>query len=171
MCKPPAILFRHRCVGSWLSRHKGCDGVSNHQPHNSLLNRLFGRKSKETSKLRVTGLCAGNSPVTGEFPAQMVSNAEMFLFDDVIMCLNNKDGDNINDENVRYYEYLYPQCPLCRAVTCPLVNLQPSQIPTCCGRLITNGSVHTTQLFCVWIFDLYQHMVAWLTISLPLVQK
>ena len=31
---------------------------------------------KETSKLRVTGLCAGNSPVTGEFPAQMASNAE-----------------------------------------------------------------------------------------------
>ena len=34
------------------------------------------RKSKETSKLRVTGLCARNSPVTGEFPAQMASNAE-----------------------------------------------------------------------------------------------
>ena len=31
---------------------------------------------KETSKLRVTGLCAGNSPVPGEFPAQMPSNAE-----------------------------------------------------------------------------------------------
>ena len=29
-----------------------------------------------TVKLRVTGLCAGNSPVTGEFPAQMASNAE-----------------------------------------------------------------------------------------------
>ena len=27
-------------------------------------------------KLRVTGLCAGNSPVTGEFPAQRTSNAE-----------------------------------------------------------------------------------------------
>ena len=29
-----------------------------------------------TSKLRVTGLCAGNSPMTGEFPAQMASYAE-----------------------------------------------------------------------------------------------
>ena len=28
------------------------------------------------SKLRVTGLCVGNSPGTGEFPAQMASNAE-----------------------------------------------------------------------------------------------
>ena len=33
--------------------------------------------SKKTSKLRDTGLCAGNSPVTGEFPAQMASNAEI----------------------------------------------------------------------------------------------
>ena len=33
-------------------------------------------RSKKTSKLRVTGLCGGNSPVTGEFPAQMASNAE-----------------------------------------------------------------------------------------------
>ena len=31
---------------------------------------------KKTSKLRVTGLCAGNSPETGEFPAQMASYAE-----------------------------------------------------------------------------------------------
>ena len=28
------------------------------------------------SKLRVTGLCEGNSPVTGEFPAQRASNTE-----------------------------------------------------------------------------------------------
>ena len=52
------------------------DGVSNHQPHDCLLNRLFRRRSKTTSELHVTGLCAGNSPVTGEFPAQMASNAE-----------------------------------------------------------------------------------------------
>ena len=31
---------------------------------------------KKTSKLHVTGLCAGNSPVTGEFPTQKASNAE-----------------------------------------------------------------------------------------------
>ena len=33
-------------------------------------------RSKKTSKLCVTGLCAGNSPVTGEFPAQRASSAE-----------------------------------------------------------------------------------------------
>ena len=59
-----------------LWRHNGRDNVSNHQPHDCLLNRLFKRRSKKTSKLRVTGLCAGNSPGTGEFPAQMASNAE-----------------------------------------------------------------------------------------------
>ena len=62
-------------------RHNDHDGVSNHQPHGSLLNLLFRRRSKKTSKLRVTGLCAG----TGEFPAQRASNADFFPFDYVIM--------------------------------------------------------------------------------------
>ena len=59
-------------------RHSERVGVSNHQSRDCLLNRLFRRRSKKTSKLRVTGLCAGNSPVTGEFPAQRASNAENF---------------------------------------------------------------------------------------------
>ena len=33
-------------------------------------------QSKKTSKLRVTGLWGGNSPVTGEFPTQCARNAE-----------------------------------------------------------------------------------------------
>ena len=48
-------------------RHNGRHGVSNHQPHDRLL---------KTSQFRVTGLCAGNSPGTGEFPAQKASNEE-----------------------------------------------------------------------------------------------
>ena len=59
-------------------RHNGHESVSNHQPYDCLLNRLFRRRSKKTSKLRVTGLCAGNSPGTGKFPVQMASNAEKF---------------------------------------------------------------------------------------------
>ena len=35
-----------------------------------------GADQKKTSKFRVTGPCAGNSPVTGEFPTQRASNAE-----------------------------------------------------------------------------------------------
>ena len=57
-------------------RHNGRDGVSNHPSHYCLLNRYIWRRSKKSSKLRVTGLCAGNSPVTGQFPAHMASNAE-----------------------------------------------------------------------------------------------
>ena len=56
-------------------RHDGRDGVPNDQSHDCLLNRLFRRRSNNTSILRVTGLCAGNSPVTGEFPTQMASYA------------------------------------------------------------------------------------------------
>ena len=57
-------------------RHAERDGVSNYQPYDCFLNRLFRRRSKKTSKLRVTGLCEGNSPVTGEFLAQRPSNVE-----------------------------------------------------------------------------------------------
>ena len=49
---------------SLLWRHNERDGVSNHQPHDGLLNLLFRHRSKKTSKLRVTGLCKGNSSVT-----------------------------------------------------------------------------------------------------------
>ena len=65
---------RYLHAGQW--RHNERDGVPNHQPYDCLLNRLFRRKSKKTSKLRVAVLCDGNSSVTGEFPAQRASNAE-----------------------------------------------------------------------------------------------
>ena len=74
--RAPGNLKPHQeitCTLQW--RHNGHDSVSNHQTHDCLLNRLFRRRSKTTSKLRVTGLCAGNSPGTGEFPAQMASNS------------------------------------------------------------------------------------------------
>ena len=57
-------------------RHNRRDSVSNHQHHDCLLNRLFRRRSKKSSKFCVTGHCAGNSPGTGEFPAQMASYVE-----------------------------------------------------------------------------------------------
>ena len=60
-------------------RHNERDGVSNHQIHDCLLKRLFRHRSKKTSKLRVTGLCEGKSPVTGEFPLQMASNTETYI--------------------------------------------------------------------------------------------
>ena len=73
---PGYAWLRNNTCQSLLWRHNGRGSVSNHQPYDYLLNRFFRRRSKKTSKLRDTGLCVGNSPVTGEFPAQMASNAE-----------------------------------------------------------------------------------------------
>ena len=69
----PCPVSPTECILLW--RHNGRGGVSNHRPHHGLLNRLFRCRSKKTWKLRVTGLFVGNSPETGEFPAQMASNA------------------------------------------------------------------------------------------------
>ena len=70
------LLFHMAGYVSLQWRHNEHYGVSNHQPHHCLLNRLFRRISKKTSKLCVTGLCSGTSSETGEFPTQMTSYAE-----------------------------------------------------------------------------------------------
>ena len=76
--EPPCFAITIWCAikiaHQW--QHNGNDSVSNHQPHDCLLNCLFRRRWKNTSKLRVTGLCVVNSSVIGEFSAQMASNAE-----------------------------------------------------------------------------------------------
>ena len=74
-------------------RHNGRNSVENHQPRHGLLNGLFRRRSNETSKLCVTGLCAGKSPAWGihrrpvNYPHKCPVTRKMFPFDDVIMCL------------------------------------------------------------------------------------
>ena len=50
--------------------------ISNHQPYDCLLNCLFRHRSKKTSKLCITSLCEGNSPVTGDIPSQRASSPE-----------------------------------------------------------------------------------------------
>ena len=69
-------------------RHNDQDSVSNHQPHGCLLNGLFRRRSKKTSKLRATGLCVGNSPRPVNSPHKWPVTRKMFPFDDVIMGWN-----------------------------------------------------------------------------------
>ena len=61
-----ATLF----LNSLQWRHNEHDGVSSHRPHDCFLKDLFRRRSDAASKLGVTGLSAGNSPLTGEFPAK-----------------------------------------------------------------------------------------------------
>ena len=77
------LSFLRRNLRSWPQslrellqwRHNDRDGISNHQPYDCFLNRLFRLRWKKTSKLCVTGLCEGNSLGTGEFPARRASNA------------------------------------------------------------------------------------------------
>ena len=66
-------------------RHNDHDGYSNHQSHDYLLNRFCRRRSKKTSKLRVTGLFWGihRSPVN--FPNNGPVSRKKLPFDDVII--------------------------------------------------------------------------------------
>ena len=71
----PIEKNRHH-LGTLQWPHDERDGVSNRRRLDCLLHHLFRHSSKKTSKFRDTGLCEGNSPVTGEFPTQRASNAE-----------------------------------------------------------------------------------------------
>ena len=70
----PGVVEYRGNILQW--RHNERNGVSNNQRPDCLLNSLFGRRSKKTSKLRVSGLYEGKSPVTGRFSSQRPSNAE-----------------------------------------------------------------------------------------------
>ena len=83
-------LRKATSVYNVIWRHNERDGVSNHRRLDCLHNRLFRRRSKKTSKLRVTGLRQSpfwwgihrwpvNSPHQGQV------TWKMFPFDDVIM--------------------------------------------------------------------------------------
>ena len=84
-CQCVAICMPLMCHKTLHWRHNDHDCVSNHQPHGCLLNRLFRRRSKKTSKLRVTGLCVGNSPGPVNSPHKGPVTRKIFPFDDVIM--------------------------------------------------------------------------------------
>ena len=81
-------VFVSWCQNALRWRHNDHAGVSNHQPHGCLLNRLFRRRSKKTPKLRVTGLCAGNSPGPVNSPHKGPVTRKMFPSDDVIMGIH-----------------------------------------------------------------------------------
>ena len=70
-------------------RHSGHDGISNHQPHDCLLNRLFKTQIKENIK------APSYWPLYGEFTGDRLNSPhkwpvawKMFPFDDVIMLKN-----------------------------------------------------------------------------------
>ena len=91
-CRRSTGILAHWSNRAWQSSWRLCGDdpwlqwrrneryvLSIHQPHDCLLSRLCRRRSKKTSKLRVTGLCAVNSLHT------WAVTRKMFPFDDVIM--------------------------------------------------------------------------------------
>ena len=59
------------------------------KPLYCLHNHVFKCRWKKTSKLQITGLCEGNSPVTSESPHKGPVTQKMCLFDDVIMLVHS----------------------------------------------------------------------------------
>ena len=80
-----SVIYRRTDDTTLQWRHNERNGVSNHRCFDCLFNRLFRRRSKKTSKLRVTGRCEGihrwlvNSPHKGPVTRKMCP------FDDVIV--------------------------------------------------------------------------------------
>ena len=88
LCMKSSLMLRFDrqiCYKSLQWHHNERYGVSDHQRLDCIFNRLFRRRSKKTSKLHITGLCEGNSPVTGEFPARRTVTRKILPFDNVIM--------------------------------------------------------------------------------------
>ena len=79
----PPCFEKVICTLRW--RHNERDGVSNHRRLDGSLKSFFRQRSKQISKLRVTGLCVGNSPVTCGSPHKRPVTRKMFPFNDVIM--------------------------------------------------------------------------------------
>ena len=117
-------------------RHNGRNSVSNHQPHDCLLNGLFRRRSKKTPKLRVTGLCVVNSPGNGEFPAQMASNTENVSI-------------RWRHHHVRDMSFVVCRC---NVLEVDLIHILQGYF-TCTKEIILPEQMHST----VWS---YHHMVA-----------
>ena len=61
-------------------------------------------RSKKTSKLRITGLCEGNSAVTSEFPIQRAINME-----NVSIWWCHHGRSNNPDQHIRY-TFIFPIC-------------------------------------------------------------
>ena len=84
-CRWLEVLPVSKVQGLLQWRHNGVDGVSNHQPHDCLLNRLFcGDQRKYQSSASLAFL--GNPP---KWPV----TRKMFPFDDVIM-VSGELGDS-----------------------------------------------------------------------------
>ena len=124
--KISTICTRYCCdLFSLRWRHNELDGVSDHQPHGCELNRLFRRWSKKTSKLRVTGLCVGNSPVPVNSPHKGPVTRNMLPFDDVIMYYNTFRSK----QSGRYFPDDIYKCIFLNENACILIKISLKLVP------------------------------------------
>ena len=89
----------HKYIHSLQWHHNGHDSVSNHQPHDCLLNRLFRRRSKKTTNSASLAFVRGihRGPVNS--PHKWPVTRKMFPFHDVIMIIFlGRHDEPINDE-------------------------------------------------------------------------
>ena len=97
-----------RTIHTLQWRHNELAGVSNHQPHECLRDRLFTRRSKKTWKLSVTGLCVWGihrAPVNS--PHKGPVTRKMFRFDDVIMISTTvRPYEHHSVSNLRQIDWL-----------------------------------------------------------------
>ena len=101
-----------------------------------------GVESKQTSKLCVTGFCARNSPVIGEFSAQMASNAE-----NVSIWWRQNDRCNHN---------IHPTC--IRIIYCIHIMYAPA---ICCqSEMYTRLSTYVLWIKSVYIIEYYMQLFA-----------
>ena len=71
-------------------RHNGRDGVSNHQPHDCLLSRIFRRKSKKNQSFPSLAFVRGIHRWPVNSPHKWPVTRKMFPLDDLMMFENNR---------------------------------------------------------------------------------
>ena len=153
-------------------RHNERNGVSNHWRLDCLLSCLFTRKSKKTSNLRVTGLCEGYLSVSGGFPSQRASNAEMVLFGDVIMdsvlsCFCQEvPADSLTKDQWRG-NHLYEMTSLCATASLRVISVAHTGVQAGhCQCSNSHGWTwwrHQMETFflCYWFFVWRNHRCTW----------
>ena len=116
-------------------RHNEHDDASN---HDCLLNRLFRRRSRKTSKLCVTGLCEGNSTVWPvNSPRKWPVTRKMFPFDDVIMSAKLPNGGSL---------VTLPHAPLMSSAAGSILSLLPLYCFPCVDSEIRRREVPTSSV-------------------------
>ena len=138
--------------------------------HNdSLLNRLFRRRSMKTSKLRVTGLRAGIHRRSVNSPHKVPVTRKMFSFDDVIRCIgifwnwSPQKTTCISNSHQRYKLVNPPEQWVKRFRKLSKIT---HNVVKCTSNICLKGDVHDHLyiflLFFIWIYDTYMFCTVWL---------